>query len=150
MNIDFKDIHIGSLIKMRADDIKIEMMRLCKFFQCTEKEIKETYERKSVESEILLRWCKVLDYDFFRVYTQHLILFSPQVHLHKSRDIKKESLVPQFRKNVYTKELIDFILELLVNNEKTKKQIIEEYRIPKATLHKWVSKYNVADRIDKV
>ncbi|MDN4013434.1 transposase [Chryseobacterium gambrini] len=149
MNIDFKDIHIGSLVKIRVDEKNIEIMRICKFFQCTEKEVNEMYKAKSIDCEILLKWCKILDYDFFRVYTQHLILFSPQERLNKNKNRKKESLVPQFRKNIYTKELIGFILELLENNEKTQKQIIEDYRIPKTTLHKWISKYNIAGKIEE-
>ncbi|QWA40873.1 transposase [Chryseobacterium sp. ZHDP1] len=147
--MDFKDIHIGSLVKIRVDEKNIEIMRICKFFQCTEKEVNEMYKAKSIDCEILLKWCKILDYDFFRVYTQHLILFSPQERLNKNKNRKKESLVPQFRKNIYTKELIGFILELLENNEKTQKQIIEDYRIPKTTLHKWISKYNIAGKIEE-
>lgn len=45
-----------------------------------------------------------------------------------------------FRKNIYTREVIDFILEMVEKREKTKKQIIEEYNIPKTTLYKWIEK----------
>lgn len=49
--------------------------------------------------------------------------------------------LPTFRKNIYTKEVIDFILELIETGEKTKAQVIQEYNIPKSTLHKWIYKY---------
>ena len=99
------------------------------------------YQSKSLDAELLLRWSKLLEYDFFRIYTQHLIFYSPPASIKK--DKISNSALPKFRKNIYTKEVIDFILEQLKNNEKTKLQIIEEYRIPKTTLHKWIEKYKV-------
>lgn len=57
----------------------------------------------------------------------------------------EKTSLPRFRKNIYTKEVIDFILELVNVGEKTKRQIIEEYCIPKTTLYKWISKYKNAD-----
>ena len=81
----------------------------------------------------------MLEYDFFRLYSQYLILYAPPTSETKNQ-IK--SKLPQFRKNIYIKEVIDFVLHLINTNEKTKKQIIEEYRIPKTTLCKWISKYN--------
>ena len=53
----------------------------------------------------------------------------------------KKSALPQFRKNIYTKEIIDFILERIENGEMTKNQVIEQYGIPKTTLYKWIDKY---------
>jgi len=139
MGINFKDIHIGSLIQQSVVANNIEISRICNFLKCKEEDINTMYNSKSLESELLLRWSKLLEYDFFRIYTQHLILFSPPASL-KQEKISNSAL-PQFRKNIYTKEVIDFILEQLNNNEKTKSQIIEEYRIPKTTLHKWIEKY---------
>jgi transposase-like protein len=51
-------------------------------------------------------------------------------------------VLPVFRKNIYTKEIIDFIMERLNNKEKTKFEIMKEYGIPKSTLYKWIHKYN--------
>ena len=55
----------------------------------------------------------------------------------------KKITFPQFRKNIYTKEIIDFILEQIETKQKTIKQVIEEYKIPKTTLYKWISKYKI-------
>lgn len=41
-----------------------EMSRICNIFNCTEEEIDEMYKRKSLDTEILLRWSKLLQYDF--------------------------------------------------------------------------------------
>jgi len=133
-----KDIHIGDLLYKRVKEEKIEINRICKFLQKTENEIVEMYSRKSVDSEVLLKWSKLLEYDFFRLYSSHLILYAPP-----SNPIKKEkqSQLPHFRKSLYTKEIIDYILELLETHQMTTQEIINQYRIPKSTLNKWISKY---------
>ncbi|MCD9615353.1 transposase [Chryseobacterium gleum] len=133
-----KDIHIGDLLYKKVKEEEIEINRICKFLQKTENEIVEMYSRKSVDSELLLKWSKLLEYDFFRLYSSHLILYAPP-----SNPIKKEkqSQLPHFRKSLYTKEIIDYILELLETHQMTTKEIINQYRIPKSTLNKWISKY---------
>ncbi|MCW3160840.1 transposase [Chryseobacterium oryctis] len=136
---NFKDIHIGSLIKQRVKELNVETLRICNFMKCNEHVLQEMFLQKDMNTDVLLKWSKLLEYDFFRFYTQHLILFAPPL----SRNLKKnKTMLPKFRKNIYTREIIDFVLELINTGEKTKQQIIEEYRIPKTTLYKWVSKYD--------
>ena len=115
MSDNFKNIHIGKMIEKRVIENGIESSRVCRFLKCSQAEILEMYNSNEVGTEILLRWSKLLNYDFFRLYTQHLILYAPQ-------------------------EIIDFVLDLLKKGIKTKAEIIDEYRIPKTTLYKWVSK----------
>ncbi|WP_317127297.1 MULTISPECIES: helix-turn-helix domain-containing protein [Chryseobacterium] len=98
------------------------------------------YNSKSLDSGILLKWSKILEYDFFRFYSQYLILYSPVSAETKIKKDNESSQMPQFRKNIYTKEVINFMLELLEKGEKTKSQIITEYNIPKTTLYKWIEK----------
>ncbi|MGV0936116.1 transposase [Empedobacter falsenii] len=139
--MNFKKIHIGKMLKIAVTESGIEMSRICNFFKCKEKEVTEMYQAKSLDTEILLKWSKLLEYDFFRIYTQHLILYAPPVKQEENENNKKSSL-PQFRKNIYTKEIIDFILEQISNGKMTKNEVIERYRIPKTTLYKWISKYS--------
>lgn len=139
--MNFKEIHIGKMLKTAVTESGIEMSRICNFFKCKEKEVTEMYQAKSLDTEILLKWSKLLEYDFFRIYTQHLILYAPPVKQEENENNKKSSL-PQFRKNIYTKEIIDFILEQISNGKMTKNEVIERYRIPKTTLYKWISKYS--------
>lgn len=142
MSDNFKEIHIGTLISQTVTECGTEMSRICNFLKCPEEEIMNMYKQKSLDSETLLRWSKLLDYDFFRIYTQHLILYAPPSAIQqKQKPAIKNTVLPQFRKNIYTKEIIDFILEEINSGNKTKKQIIEEYKIPKTTLYKWISKY---------
>ncbi|MCD1117581.1 transposase [Chryseobacterium turcicum] len=142
--MDFKNIHIGSLIEKTVTERGIEISRICNFIDCTIQEALAMYEMESMESAVLLRWSKLLEYDFFRIYSQHLILFAPQAGTKKniSFDAHKFSL-PQFRKNIYTRDLIDFILERINSGAMTKEQVIEKYRIPKTTLYKWIDKYKL-------
>lgn len=136
--MNFKDIHIGELIKLQVEGNKIDTSRICNFMNCTEKEISEMYSQKNLCTDVLLKWSKLMKYDFFRLYSQHLILYAPPNAF--DSNIKKTKL-PQFRKKIYTREIIDFILELIETEEKTKYQIIDEYGIPKTTLYRWIEKY---------
>ena len=139
---NFKSIHIGKMIENTVADKRIEMSRICNYFKCSDDEIVKIYQSKSLDTEILLKWSKLLQYDFFRMYTQHLILYAPpSANEKRSKKEDKKQTVPQFRKNIYTKEVIDFIIQQIDTEKMTKKQIIERYNIPKTTLYKWISKY---------
>ncbi|WP_223558966.1 transposase [Chryseobacterium lathyri] len=139
---DFKNIHIGSLIKHLIEGREIETDRVCKFIKCTDEELAVILSREFLGSDLILRFSILLEYDFFRIYSQYLILYAPPSKLSSTISDKKVSL-PQFKKkSLYTKEIIDFILELISSGKKTKRQVIEEYKIPKTTLYKWISKYH--------
>ena len=140
--MNFKEIHIGKMIEKEVADCGIEMSRICNFMKCNEEDINQMYLQENLSTDVLLKWSKLLEYDFFRIYSQHLILYAPPSAIQlKQKTANKANVLPQFRKNIYTKEIIEFILEELYSGNKTKKQIIEEYRIPKTTLYKWISKY---------
>lgn len=138
--MNFKDIHIGQLIKIKTAESGIELSRICKFIQLNENDILKMYESKNIDTELLLKWSKILEYDFFRLYSQHLIFYAPRASTENTTEIRHTSL-PQFRKNVYTKEIIEFVLEQISGGEMSRKQVIEQYKIPKTTLYKWIKKY---------
>lgn len=143
LKMNYKNIHIGNLIHQKVKETKIDIDRICNFFKYEEEKITSMYTAENLSTDDLLRWSKLLEYDFFRIYTQHLIIYAPSTTPNLGKNSKQEkSKLPSFRKNIYTKELIDFILELIKTGQKTKLEIIEEYRIPKTTLYKWISKYN--------
>ncbi len=140
MVYNHKEIHIGELIQTRISELNIEMTRISKFFKCSEQEIIEMIKCRSLDCELLLKWSKLLQYDFFRLYTQHLIYYSPLPSM-KNFVKDKDSGLPQFRKNIYSKDIVDFILEMITTGLKSKHEIIDEYQIPKTTLYKWLKKY---------
>lgn len=139
---NFKDIHIGSLLSKEVKEKSVDILRICSFFNLNEIEIESMYTMKDLSTDTLMKWSKLLDYDFFRLYSQHLILYSPPSRL---QDKKKyptfKSSLPQFRKNLYTIEIIDFLLLQIKEGTMTKNQIIDRYNIPKTTLYKWIKKY---------
>lgn len=140
--MNFKCIHIGSLIRRRVIECRIEIPRICNFMKCTEQQVEKMYEMDSLDTEVLLKWSKLLEYDFFRLYSQHLILYAPMGNTkYRQCSEKSESSLPRFRKNVYTKEVIDYILKKIETGEMKSSEIIARYHIPKTTLYKWKSKY---------
>ncbi|KMQ60150.1 transposase [Chryseobacterium angstadtii] len=143
--MNFNKIHIGKLIEARVAEADIELARIKKYLNLSEERVRQMYEEEHLDTEILLRMSKLLEYDFFRIYSQHLILYAPQTRQTKHSQEAEETKLPVFRKNIYTQEIIDFMLELIFTNEKTKTQITEEYNIPKTTLYKWISKYKNRD-----
>lgn len=75
--MNFKNIHIGKMIEKRVAESGIVASRICNFMKCKEDEICKMYKNKSLDTDILLKWSKILEYDFFRIYSQHLILYAP-------------------------------------------------------------------------
>jgi len=141
--MNFKDIHIGSLILEKVKENEIPMTRIIKNFTDKEEDaIMAMYEAKSLDTEVLLKWCKLLRHDFFRYYSQHLILYKPQEK--NANRSPKTNEPPLFNKQIYTKEIIDFILELIHTGKKTKSEVMREYNIPKTTLFRWLKKYGKA------
>ncbi|MCJ7934258.1 MAG: transposase [Chryseobacterium sp.] len=136
MNI--KNIHIGSLIQSKVDEHQISMERITKFLSREEGDVEKMYHEKSVDTDVLLKWSKLLKFDFFRVYTGHLILYAP--HSRFDNSVKQNEKTMVFRKNIYTQEVKDFILEKIRMGKMTPYDVILRYKIPKTTLYKWMKK----------
>jgi len=133
-----KVIHIGDFIKKRYQELGSPVDRICTFFNCPKEEIEQTYLKEMIDTDKLLKWSKLLEYDFFRLYSHHLLLYAPVA----SNNVNKQhqTSLPEFRKNIYTKEIIDYVLMLIKSQEKTPEEIIKDYRIPKTTLYRWINK----------
>ena len=52
------------MLKIAVTESGIEMSRICNFMKIQEEEIEEMYQSKSLDTEILLKWSKLLGYDF--------------------------------------------------------------------------------------
>lgn len=138
---NFKNIYIGKLIEQRMKECDISLERAAKFLKLEEDEVEQMYEAKSLNCDILLRWSKLLEYDFFRIYCQHLILYAPQYVSKTKRKKSKETKLPVFKKNIYTQEVILYLVELVEDGKKTCRQIQKEYNIPGTTILRWANKY---------
>lgn len=142
---NFKDIHIGKLVRRRMQECDVTVERAAAFLKLQEEDIEQMYEQKSLDCEVLLRWSKLLEYDFFRIYTQHLILYAPQDAGKVKRKQKPDTDLPVFKKNIYMKEVIDYLIELVDSGQKTYKEIQDEYNIPSTTVFRWRDKYAKKD-----
>lgn len=136
MNI--KNIHIGSLIRSKVEEYQISIERISRFLNSTEDEVEKMYHAKSMDTDMLLKWCKLLKFDFFRFYTGHLILYAPQSRIDNVFTQKENTLV--FRKSIYTQEVKDFILDKIKTGKMTANDVVKRYKIPKTTLYKWMKK----------
>ncbi|MDR4953290.1 transposase [Chryseobacterium sp. ES2] len=136
MNI--KDIHIGNLIRSKVEEYQISIERISRFLNRTEDEVEMMFHVKSMDTDVLLKWCKLLKFDFFRFYTGHLILYAPQARIDNEFTQKNDTLV--FRKSIYTQEVKDFILDKIKTGKMTANDAVKRYRIPKTTLYKWMKK----------
>ncbi|MCF2221381.1 MULTISPECIES: transposase [Chryseobacterium] len=134
----YKDIHIGQFIKERANELEVSKERMCSFLKKDEKAVDKIFESASIETDLLLRCSKLLEYDFFRIYSSHLILYAPPSAVDKTKT--KSDKIPYFRKNIYTQEIKEFIIGKILSGEMTHNEIIQEYSIPKSTLHRWLQK----------
>lgn len=118
MEFKFKEIHIGSLIATLFEEREIETDRALKFLELQEDQLEAIFNQKSIDSYLLLRFSKLLEYDLFRIYTQHLLLYAPSSPINKKITKESSHKIPQFRKNVYTKEIIEFIVDLIATEKK--------------------------------
>ena len=136
----YKDIHIGSEIQAVVTAQEIDMTRIEKFFKTDEDHILQMYQSKSLDADILLKWCKLLEYNFFLYYHSHLQLYTPSAATAKTKSETTEKPQAVFRKNIYTKEVKEYLLNLIQTNTMTASQVMKKYSIPKATLFTWMRK----------
>lgn len=140
----YKEIHIGQFIKERVEDKGITIERICNFLNKDETFVENIYKSKSIDTEVLLRFSKLLEYDFFRLYSSHLILYAPPSAVHKNTE--KSEKIPYFRKNIYTQEIKEFIIKRIQSEEMSIAEVIKTYSIPKSTLHRWMQKTDTPNK----
>lgn len=138
---NFKHIHIGKLIELRMQECDISIVRASKFLSVSEDDIEQMYSFQSLDSDVLLRWSKLLKYDFFRIYSQHLILYSPQ-HTPKKEiaERKEKARLPVLKKNIYTQEIVNYLVELVQTDKMTCRQLQDRYNIPATTIFRLINK----------
>lgn len=136
-----RNIHIGRLIKEVVTKQNIDNSLLIKKMDCSGETLLFYYNSKTLDAGLLLKFSKILRYDFFRLYSSHLMLHHGISNTLANK--KTENIVEgvRIRKNVYTKELISYLLDKIRNNEMTKVEVISKYGVPKTTLYKWMQKY---------
>lgn len=62
-------VHIGNKIKQVAKAKKIKLTDLSKSISTSRNNLYNIFERKSIDTDLLLKVSRVLDHDFFQYYT---------------------------------------------------------------------------------
>lgn len=147
--LDYKQIHIGNHIKTIAELKELSISRACLFLKCSHKDIQDMYLKETLDSGLLLRWCKLLDYNFFMFYHTHLQLHAPSAAKAKVKTKESDKLKSEvkpndydFKKNLYMPELIDWIVNKLHKEEISIQQAMDRYQIPKTTIYRWKKRVN--------
>ena len=91
--MNFKEIHIGELIRKIVKEDQLDPYKLCSYLEISEVELSQMYHSKSLDSELLLKWSKLIKYDLFRVYSQHLLF----MHLQTITSTLQENLIARYR-----------------------------------------------------
>lgn len=90
------------------------------------------YTKKLLDSDFLLRWCKLLDYIFFMFYHSHLQMHKHSVSIAKLKNAQISNDERQnyvFRNNLYMSEIMDWLLIKLNKGELTVYEINHRIRI---------------------
>lgn len=137
-----RNIHIGNIITNVILEKKLTDKELSFKLKISIDEINKQLTSNTMDTITLLKWSRALRYDFFRLYSSHLML-----HHGISNSISKKALNIdikgiQIRKNVYTKEMIFFLVNKVKSNEMKPMQVIDKYGIPKTTFYKWLLKFS--------
>lgn len=60
------DIHIGELIRIRSKELRIGPTELGAKIETSKQNVYGIFKRKSIDTELLTKICRALDYDFFK------------------------------------------------------------------------------------
>lgn len=142
--MNYKKIDIGKHIEKVAELRGVSLLRACKFFKCNKGDILDMYTKHSLDCELLLKWSKLLDYNFFMFYHTHLQFYKPSA---VSANLKGVQLTENdksyvFRKNLYSVDVVNWLMNKLDNGELTPKEIMLKYNIPRTTLYRWIRRHN--------
>lgn len=73
------NIHIGKLINKVWKQKNISIKQTLDSLKCNEEDVYKMLKKKSINTDKLLKWSRLLKYDFFRIYSQHLNPFTPKI-----------------------------------------------------------------------
>jgi len=149
MSIDFKEIHIGKHIEKLVSLKNISDERIYNFFKKDFIDLDKLYNMKSIDSDQLLMWSKLLKYNLFSFYNSHLQIYSPDSARSTIKSVDKVKSNYSFSKNYYSNEVIQFIVDLHLKKNKPISFIIKEYNIPKTTIYRWIKTRNKSNDVDE-
>jgi len=72
------NIHIGKLINKVWKQKNISIEQTLDFLKCNEEDVCKMLKRKSINTDRLFKWSRLLEYDFFKIYSQPLNFFTSE------------------------------------------------------------------------
>lgn len=139
-NDKMNEIHIGKLILEACLALQITDERMENFFSMPYAEVENMFAQEHLSTDLLLKWSKLLKFDFFRIYSEHLMMF----HGISAKLFKDHSHIAtglDVRKNLYTPEIKQFIVNKVQTNQMTIPEAIERYGVGRTTLFRWIAKF---------
>jgi hypothetical protein len=134
----YKNIHIGRTIALEVEEQNINHKKIMRYFKCNSDRVISMYENPYIDTEDLLRWSTLLRKDFFRLYSGYLILHRGISFKPNTNNIDSQTRI---RKNVYTLDFKNKIIEKIRLGKVTTREAITKYNIPKTTLYKWLHQF---------
>lgn len=65
-------LHIGELIRKRMEEQQISIVWLAKHLSCSRTNVYKLLNKYSLDTEILAKISKLLDFDFFSLYSEEI------------------------------------------------------------------------------
>lgn len=65
-------MHVGTLIRQKVKGQKKTSVWLAQSLSCSRTNVYKLYDKKSIDIDLLFRISKVLDFDFFSLYSQEI------------------------------------------------------------------------------
>ena len=106
-------VHIGKEIEKRVQELNLSITELGEKINTVRSNIYDIYDRKTIDTGLLLKISEVLQFDFFKFY------ISPDYKLDEINKMKKQT-EELLQENVYLKK-INALLEEQVKNLKSQK-----------------------------
>src|SRR5690606_19355777 len=72
-------IHMGKLMNQVWKQKNISIEQTLDSLKCNEEDVYKMLKKKSINTDKLLKWSRLLKYHFFKIYSQHLNPFTPKI-----------------------------------------------------------------------
>lgn len=117
-------IHVGEKIKARATELRIGSTELAKSINTSKQNIYGIYKRESIDTDLLQKFCKVLNYDFFTLFVNPKLPPNndkkSKLQISGDRDLEYDVLKNQMEDLKEKYELIKKVNVLLEEKKKLK------------------------------
>ena len=101
-----KDIHIGNIIKQKFEETSMSITDFAKKIHCERTVVYDIFERKSIDTELLIRISEGLNFDFYN-----------EIYLNKNTNNFPKKVLIAFEieeKNIDKSDLPDKLIKLLI------------------------------------